>query len=175
MARNEGLLRINASRQGIAFQSQDVRRLELGAGPRRERPKGLTQSEQELQRALDANPVTATRPQVLIGERQHRLYLLDPRKIDYIESDRNYVTLWMAGKEYISRDSIKRLSTVLASVGFVRIERSVLINIGAVQYAQAAGRRSFAFTLHSGACLHSSPGFRDSILRVLPLVSKSNR
>jgi DNA-binding LytR/AlgR family response regulator len=106
---------------------------------------------------------------MLVGERQHRFYPLDPQKVDYIEADKNYVTLWMDGKEYISRDSIKRLSTVLAALGFVRIDRSFLLNIRAILYAQAAGRRSFAFTLRSGVCLHSSAAYRGTILRVLPL------
>ena len=85
------------------------------------------------------------------------------------------MTIRSGNLEYISRDSIKRLSTELAELGFVRIERSLLLNTRAVLYAEMAGHGAFAFTLTSGACLHSSATYRDVILRVLPLAALSRR
>jgi two-component system LytT family response regulator len=103
-----------------------------------------------------------------VGERQHRLYPLDVEKIDYIEADGNYVTIRAANQEYISRDTIKRLSEDLASFGFVRIDRSTLLNIRAVQFAEPVGHGTLAFTLSSGICLYSSKTYRDAILSILP-------
>jgi DNA-binding LytR/AlgR family response regulator len=114
-------------------------------------------------------------PRFLVGERQRRLYPLDPKSIDYIEADGNYVTLRAGKVEYLARDSIKRLSTQLADVGFVRIERSLLVNAAAVLYAEVAGHGTFALTLSSGACLYSSAAYRDSILRIIPLPALSKR
>jgi two-component system, LytTR family, response regulator len=108
------------------------------------------------------------RPKILVGERQHRLYPLDIEKIDYIEADGNYVTIRAANAEYISRDTIKRLSVELAAFGFVRIDRSILLNIRAVEFAEPVGHGTLAFTLSSGACLHSSKTYRDEILSILP-------
>jgi DNA-binding LytR/AlgR family response regulator len=108
------------------------------------------------------------RPKILVGERQHRLYPLYIDKIDYIEADGNYVTIRAGDAEYISRDSIKRLSTDLTDFGFVRIDRSILLNIRAVHFAESIGHGTLAFTLNSGACLHSSKTYRETILRVLP-------
>jgi len=116
-----------------------------------------------------------TAPRFLVGERQRRLYPLDPRSIDYIEADGNYVVLRAGKEEYLSRDSIKRLSTLLAEWGFIRIERSLLVNAAAVEYAEVAGHGTFALTLSSGVCLHSSAGYRDSILRIIPLPALSKR
>ena len=116
-------------------------------------------------------------PRYLVGERQRRLYPLDPKSIDYIEADGNYVTLRVGKVEYLSRDSIKRLSSLLAGFGFIRIERSLLVNAASVLYAETAGHGTFALTLGSGARLHSSAAYRDSILRIFPLpaLSKRNR
>jgi two-component system, LytTR family, response regulator len=114
-------------------------------------------------------------PRFLVGERQRRLYPLDPKSIDYIEADGNYVTLRAGKVEYLSRDSIKRLSTQLAEAGFIRIERSLLVNAAAVLYAEVAGHGTFALTLTSGVCLHSSATYRDSILRIIPLPALSKR
>jgi len=111
----------------------------------------------------------AGRPLFLVGEREHRLYPLDPYEIDYIRSAGNYVTYHLAGAEYIARESIKRLEAVLAPAGFVRIERSLLLNVRAIAYAQPVGHGSFAFTLVSGARLHSGHTYRDTILAALPL------
>jgi two-component system LytT family response regulator len=106
---------------------------------------------------------------VVVGERQRRLYPLEPARIDYIESDGNYVTIRTGDSEYISRDSIKRLSADLVAFGFIRIERSLLINIRSVSYVEPLGLGTFAFSLVSGVCLHSSATYREAILRVLPL------
>ncbi len=114
-------------------------------------------------------------PRFLVGERQRRLYPLDPKSIDYIEADGNYVTLRAGKVEYLSRDSIKRLSMQLAELGFIRIERSLLVNAAAVLYAEMAGHGTFALTLSSGVCLHSSAAYRDSILRIIPLPALSKR
>jgi two-component system LytT family response regulator len=106
---------------------------------------------------------------VVVGERQRRLYPLDPAKIDYIESDGNYVTIRTGDAEYISRDSIKRLAADLADSGFVRIERSLLVNVRSVQFVEPLGHGTFAFSLTSGVCLRSSATYREAILRVIPL------
>jgi two-component system LytT family response regulator len=108
------------------------------------------------------------RPKLLVGERQRRLYPLDVEKIDYVEADGNYVTIRVGDTEYISRDSIKRLAADLADFGFVRIDRSILLNIRAVQFAEPTGHGTLAFTLSSGACLHSSKTYRETIVRLLP-------
>jgi hypothetical protein len=77
-----------------------------------------------------------------------------------------------AGKvEYLSRDSIKRLSTQLGRVGFCP-HRAVA---PAVSNAEVAGHGTFALTLNSGVCLHSSAAYRDSILRIIPLPALSKR
>jgi two-component system LytT family response regulator len=114
-------------------------------------------------------------PRFLVGERQRRLYPLEPKSIDYIEADGNYVTLRAGKVEYLSRDSIKRLAIQLAELDFVRIERSLLVNAAAVSYAEVAGHGTFALTLSSGVCLHSSAAYRDSILRIIPLPALSKR
>jgi len=87
------------------------------------------------------------RPLFLVGEREHRLYPLEPLAIDYVESAGNYVTYHLAGVEYICRESIKRLVAVLAPVGFVRIERSLLHNVRAIAYAQSLGHASCGVAL----------------------------
>jgi DNA-binding LytR/AlgR family response regulator len=141
----------------------------FAAGGRRIAP-GLSCIRREL-----AHGDSSLMPTLLVGERERRLYPLDPEKIDYIESDGNYVSIRSANAAYISRDTIKRLADELAPHGFIRIERSLLVNIRAVLYAETIGRGRFAFTLSSGVCLQSSSSYREAILRALPLASSLSR
>ncbi len=122
----------------------------------------------EFQRMRQMLRVVGRQPKFLVGERQHRLYPLDVEKIDYIEADGNYVTIRTRDAEYISRNSLKRLAGELADFGFVRIDRSILLNIRAVHFAEPIGHGALAFTLCSGTCLHSSKTYRESIVRILP-------
>jgi DNA-binding LytR/AlgR family response regulator len=106
---------------------------------------------------------------MLVGERERRLYLLAPGEIDYIESRGNYVEFHAAALVFISRDSIKRLSRELAASGFMRIQRTLLLNIQSIVYAQRVGHGTYAFTLSTGARLRSGAKYREEILKVLPL------
>ena len=109
------------------------------------------------------------RPFILIAEREQRLYPVQPRRIDYVESAGNYVKFHVDKCEYIARESIKRLEVVLGRAGFVRIERTLLLNILAISFVETVGHGAFAFTLHNGVRLHSGPAYRETILRALPL------
>jgi DNA-binding LytR/AlgR family response regulator len=137
--------------------------------------RAMTRARNRLNYAAPGYGKAPVAPQFLVGERQRRLYPLDPKSIDYIEADGNYVTLRAGKAEYLSRDSIKRLSIQLTELGFFRIGRSLLVNAAAVSYAEVAGHGTFSLTLISGVCLHSSAAYRNSILRVIPLPALSKR
>ena len=118
---------------------------------------------------IPAAPQETPPPTLLVGEREHRLYVLSPRNVEYIQAQGNYVKLHASGADYISRDSIKHLENSLAEQGFLRIERSLIVNVRAITYAQRAGQGTYIFTLHSGDSLRSGARYRRGILRVIPL------
>lgn len=96
----------------------------------------------------------------LIGERNGRLYFIAPSEVEYIEAEWNYVTIHSGDRHYISRDSLKRLTPLLQAQGFVRISRSVTVNLRRVDYAEREGRGVLGFVLQSGVRLISSRGMR---------------
>jgi two-component system LytT family response regulator len=130
-----------------------------------------------LQSAWEASAANETPSQrhMLACERERRLYLLTLHKIDYIESYGNYVKIWSGASAYISRDSIKELAVRLAAAGFVRIERSLLLNLHCVSYIERLSHGKFAFTLNSGTRLESTPTFRAEILRAVHPTAYSKR
>jgi DNA-binding LytR/AlgR family response regulator len=103
-------------------------------------------------------------PHQLTGERAQRLYFIEPEAIDYIESEANYVALHVGDEHYLARNTVKHLAGVLAPLGFVRIERSLLVNLRKVAFAERLDRGAFAFTLRTGRRLVSSGTYRQGIL-----------
>lgn len=134
----------------------------------RARQRHILETAVHAQLARGMLELLGRRPKILVGERQHRLYPLNIEKIDYIEADGNYVTIRVGNVEYISRDSLKRLTADLAAFGFVRIDRSILLNIRAVEFAEPVGHGVLSFTLSSGTCLYSSKTYREAISSILP-------
>jgi two-component system LytT family response regulator len=94
----------------------------------------------------------------LVGERNGKLYFILPDDVEYIEAAGNYVTIHSGDRHYISRDSLKRLTPLLQSQGFVRINRSVAVNLRRVDYAEREGQGVLGFVLQSGVRLVASRG-----------------
>jgi len=158
----------------LAHLLKPVNETALSASIMRARARRVPDGRQWRTPALPvADDAAAGQPLFLVGEREHRLHPLDPFDIDYIKAAGNYVTYHLAGVEYIARESLKHLAYLLGPVGFVRIERSLLLNVRAIAYAQPSGHGAFAFTLGCGARLLSGPAYRDTILAVLPLRRRS--
>lgn len=117
---------------------------------------------------------TYQRPLLLIGQQERRFYPLEPKNIEYIEAARNYVQYRSASGLFTARESIKDLEAVLQPLGFVRIERSLLVNIRAVAYLELIGKGRFAFTLTSGVRLTSGSRYREIILDALPVSMRAH-
>jgi two-component system LytT family response regulator len=100
----------------------------------------------------------------ITGEKAQRLYFIDVDTIDYVESEANYVALHVDEERYLARNTMKHLAGVLGAAGFVRIERSLLINLRRVAFAERLDRGAFVFTLRNGRRLVSSTTYRKGIL-----------
>jgi two-component system, LytTR family, response regulator len=98
-------------------------------------------------------------PLRLVGEKARRLHFLPVDAIDYIVAAGNYVTLHAGAGQYLRRDSIKHLTTLLAPHGFERIRRDTLINLNRVAFAEKQPQATIVFTMLCGARLTSRSGF----------------
>jgi two-component system LytT family response regulator len=75
---------------------------------------------------------TTTRPRMAIKSKG-RILFIDPREIIAVEADRNYVLLHQRTGSHLLRESISRMAERLGPYGFVRIHRSVAINVAYVE------------------------------------------
>jgi len=99
-----------------------------------------------------------------LGERQKRLFIIDPKDVESAVADHNYVTLTAHGETYLARISLRRLEARLEGTAFIRIHKSLMNNLDHVRYIERRPRGALAFTLRSGALFHSSPIYRARIL-----------
>jgi two-component system LytT family response regulator len=100
----------------------------------------------------------------LLAEKQQRFFFLDPHDVESAVADRNCVTLTAKGESYIARLSMRLLEAKLESTAFVRIHKSLMINLDHVRHMERAARGAFLITLRSGVEFRSSPIYRTRIL-----------
>ena len=122
-----------------------------------------------------AHPVTervatysALWPPQIIGEKAGRIYFLDAHEVEYLASAGNYVVAHVGANAFLARATLKCTSARLAPLGFVQIERSLLINLRQVAHVERHERGQFCFVMRSGARLVSSRE-RGSEIRALLL------
>jgi len=94
-------------------------------------------------------------PQI-IGEKAGRIYFLQAHEVEYLESAGNYVVAHAGTHGFLARATLKCMSTRLAPLGYVQIERSLLVNLRQVAYIERHERGQFCFVMRGGARLVSS-------------------
>jgi two-component system, LytTR family, response regulator len=77
-------------------------------------------------------------------------------EIDWIEAADYYSCLHVGARNLMLRETIKQLASVLDPGEFVRIHRSIIVNIGRVREILREGRGEGAVVLHSGQKLRMS-------------------
>jgi DNA-binding LytR/AlgR family response regulator len=94
-------------------------------------------------------------PQI-VGEKSGRIYFLDAHEVEYVASAGNYVVTHIGASEFLTRATLKSMSEQLLPLGFVQIERSLLVNLRRVAYVERHLRGQFCFVMRGGARLVSS-------------------
>jgi two-component system, LytTR family, response regulator len=119
------------------------------------KPFNPTQFNAAVDRAIGAGIADLWPPQI-VGERAGRIYFLDAHDVEYLAAAGNYVVAHVGTCEYLARSTLKRISARFASIGFLQIERSVLVNLRQLAYVERHDRGQFCFVMRSGAQLISS-------------------
>lgn len=96
----------------------------------------------------------------LLVEQGNRSVFLPVERIDWVESDRNYVTLHAAGHRFTLRTTLNAIEARLDPARFLRINRSQLVRIDAVREVHAWSHGDRHVLMHSGATLVWSRRYR---------------
>jgi two-component system LytT family response regulator len=130
------------------------------------RVRALRVDAAELGRRLLAlvGDVTANRPldRVVVKSRG-RVYFVRADEIDWIEAAGHYVVLHIAREEHVIRESIKTLAERLDADRFVRIHRSIIVNIDRVKALAPTFHGEYELELRDGTRLASARGYSDRL------------
>ena len=96
-----------------------------------------------------------------------RVILVRVEEIDWIEADGNYVQVRVGPLSHQLRETISGLETQLASDRFMRISRSVIVNLDRIKELQPLFYGDYAVILQNGTRLTLSRNFRDRLEKLL--------
>jgi two-component system LytT family response regulator len=87
-------------------------------------------------------------------------------EIDYIEAAHNYVELHVQKQSHLLRETLNSIEARLPAEKFVRISRSVIVNIERVKELQPLFYGEYTVTLQNGVRLTLSRRYRDKLQRL---------
>jgi two-component system, LytTR family, response regulator len=108
-------------------------------------------------------PETRRAIQRLAVRSGERSIILKIDLIDWIEAAGNYSEIHVGRDVYLLREKISTIEQTLDSSQFVRIHRSIIVNIDRVREAHQMGRGDLLIELHGGKRLPLSRTYRDRI------------
>ena len=79
-----------------------------------------------------------------------RILFLKPGEIERVEAAGNYVLLHSGKEQHIIRETISAMEARLAPAGFMRISRSVVVNLACIREIQPAGSGRYSLLLKNG-------------------------
>lgn len=111
---------------------------------------------QEKLLSLLTNQSPATYPNRLLVPDGAKTFLLDVDKIEWVEAADYYVSIHAGQKEYLLRESMKEVCATLDPKKFIRIHRSIIVNLNCVREVIREGRGEGAAILSDGRRLRMS-------------------
>jgi two-component system LytT family response regulator len=110
------------------------------------------------------------RPERIVVKYGTRVHVIPLDKLDYVEAQDDYVALHSGGKQYLKQQPIASLEATLDPARFVRIHRSVIVNLERVARIEPYGKESRLAILADGARL---PVSRAGYARLLEAMGDS--
>ena len=96
-----------------------------------------------------------------------RMVILEMDEIDWIEAAKNYVKLKVGSESYLLREGIGRISQRLDERQFVRIHRSMIVNVRRIKELQPCNSGEYMVVLKDGKELSCSRGYRAKLQQMI--------
>ena len=98
-----------------------------------------------------------------------KIFFVKTQEIDWVESAGNYLKLHVGKNIHMLRDTMNAFEKKLNPNSFVRVHRSFLINIEAIEHLENWGNTEFMITLRSGDKVQSGRSYYPLIRQILQL------
>jgi two-component system LytT family response regulator len=120
------------------------------------KPVAQERFSQAMQRARErlqtlAPGIASTYTKRFLVERRRVAYLLPVESIEWIGADRNYARLFSAKGEFALRTTMDRLQRQLDPAIFVRVSRSAIVRLDAIQELRLQADGNYLALMRSGA------------------------
>ena len=122
--------------------------------------------ERRLMALLEETRGTRSYLQRLVVPSGHGSALIRTEQIDWIEAERNYVRLHVAGRSYLLRENLSHLDPVLDPAAFCRIHRGTIVNINRIRAVESV-RGEYEVVLHDGTRLTSGRTYRRALFALI--------
>jgi two-component system, LytTR family, response regulator len=96
-----------------------------------------------------------------------RVVFVETDEIDWIEAEGNYVRLRTGAQSYLMREAIGRIAQRLDPEQFVRIHRSIIVNVHKIKELQPCNRGEYIVILKDGKELSCSRTYRSKLQRFI--------
>ena len=113
----------------------------------------------------------AERPERIVVKDGTRVHIIPLDKLDYVEAQDDYVALHSAGKSYLKQQAIASLEQILDPKRFVRVHRSVIVNLERLARIEPYGKERRIAILADGTRL---PVSRSGYARLLEAMGDSH-
>jgi len=120
----------------------------------------IQQKLDELLRDLKSN---SRYPERLTIKSNGRILFLRVAEIDLVEAADNYVKLHVGNETHLFRETMAALEEKLSPERFVRISRSVIVNVESVKELHPLFHGEYSVTLRSGARVTLTRGYREQL------------
>jgi two-component system, LytTR family, response regulator len=121
-------------------------------------------------RILDLLAEAKTGPQTerrLVIKTAGRVVFVDTNEIAWVEAAGNYVEVNTSSGRYLLREGIGSLSKRLDPNEFVRIHRSIIVNVRKIKELQPCNRGEYVVVLRDGKQLSCSRGYRAKLQELI--------
>lgn len=128
------------------------------------------EEDRRTHRLLDLLAAKKTLPPVdrrLVVKASGRVVLLQMEEIDWIRAARNYVEIRVGTASFLMRERISRLLPELDPDIFLRIHRSIIVNVRRIRELQPCNRGEYVVVLRDGKQLSCSRGYRTQLRQLI--------
>lgn len=119
-----------------------------------------------LERQLSGGPSATADPGIVVTTARGTMVIRLP-EIEWIESADNYARIWVGGRSYLVRESMRALESRVVPHGFARTHRTAIVRIGAVRMVTVSEGSDAVAVLSSGARVPVSRRRRAAFTRSL--------
>lgn len=95
------------------------------------------------------------------------LYFVRTQDIEWVDAQANYVRLHATGRVHFVRDTMKAFVEKLPADRFLRVHRSIIVNIDHIQRLEPHGHGEYVLTLRDGSKVTSSRAYGEGLHALL--------